>query len=97
MPELPISAGLPKGMPQYRCHKTVAALRITGIRESAGDAEGLVYLDVEPAVHGPVLTSLDWLDEKNVAVGGYLVSYEDGYRSYSPAAAFEAGYTLIPS
>lgn len=28
--------------------------------------------------------------------GGYLVIYEDGYMSFSPAAAFESGYTLIP-
>lgn len=29
-------------------------------------------------------------------VGGYLVFYEDRYESYSPARAFEEGYTRIP-
>lgn len=28
-------------------------------------------------------------------VGGYYVVYEDGYESWSPAEAFEKGYTLI--
>ena len=29
-------------------------------------------------------------------VGGYYVRYEDGYESWSPAKAFEEGYTRIP-
>jgi len=29
-------------------------------------------------------------------VGGYFVQYEDGYKSYSPAKAFEEGYTRLP-
>ena len=28
-------------------------------------------------------------------IGGYLVQYEDGYLSWSPAKAFEEGYTRI--
>ncbi|MCK9988658.1 MAG: hypothetical protein AzoDbin1_05130 [Azoarcus sp.] len=28
-------------------------------------------------------------------VGGYYVVYEDGYKSFSPAIAFESGYTRI--
>jgi hypothetical protein len=39
--------------------------------------------------------SLEYLDKHSPQAGGYYVVYEDGYRSYSPAAAFEAGYTLI--
>lgn len=27
--------------------------------------------------------------------GGYFVVYEDGYESFSPAKAFEEGYTRI--
>jgi hypothetical protein len=26
-------------------------------------------------------------------VGGYFVQYRDGYKSFSPAAAFEEGYS----
>ena len=28
-------------------------------------------------------------------VGGYLVRYEDGYLSWTPAEPFESGYTLV--
>ena len=28
-------------------------------------------------------------------VGGYYVVYKDGYKSFSPASAFEEGYTLV--
>lgn len=28
-------------------------------------------------------------------VGGYYVVYDDGYKSFSPAKAFEEGYTRI--
>jgi hypothetical protein len=28
-------------------------------------------------------------------VGGYYVVYADGYKSYSPAKAFEDGYTQV--
>jgi hypothetical protein len=28
-------------------------------------------------------------------VGGYFVEYEDGYESFSPAKAFEGGYTRL--
>ena len=28
-------------------------------------------------------------------VGGYYVVYEDGYKSFSPAGAFESGYTPL--
>ena len=31
---------------------------------------------------------------KNCAVAGYLVEYEDGYRSWSPASPFEAAYRV---
>ena len=28
-------------------------------------------------------------------VGGYYVVYKDGYKSFSPADAFESGYTRV--
>lgn len=36
-----------------------------------------------------------WLRRHLPVVGGYVVRYEDGYTSFSPAKAFEDGYTLI--
>lgn len=75
----------------YRSHKTVQAAKITGIKPT-GDA-GLLFIDDEQKVHCSV--SKEWLDKHQPAVGGYFVRYEDGYESFSPADAFEAGYTRV--
>ena len=80
---MPIEAELPK----YICHKEVHAIKILGIS-----------LDGELAFEKPFaprLMSHEWLDKHNPEVGGYLVIYKDGYQSFSPANAFEEGYTLI--
>ncbi len=37
----------------------------------------------------------DFINTHHPAIGGYLVLYEDGYLSYSPADPFEEGYKLI--
>jgi hypothetical protein len=34
-------------------------------------------------------------ERSNPQIGGYYVLYEDGYESFSPADAFESGYSLI--
>src|SRR5262245_23988923 len=39
--------------------------------------------------------SEEYVRKHNPQAGGYWVQYEDGYQSFSPAAAFESGYTLI--
>jgi hypothetical protein len=39
--------------------------------------------------------SVKWMEKNNPQAGGYFVRYEDGYESFSPAAAFESGYTRI--
>lgn len=81
-------------MPRYRCHKEVWALKIERI-------------DVTPGGGGYTLTPADerfapftlpgyFVDKHNPAPGGYFVRYDDGYESYSPAKAFEDGYTLVP-
>jgi hypothetical protein len=35
------------------------------------------------------------LDKHKPEVGGYYVVYKEGYKSFSPAGAFEEGYALI--
>jgi len=37
-----------------------------------------------------------WIAKHDPQPGGYYVRYADAYASYSPAEAFESGYTLIP-
>lgn len=74
-------------MPQYQCHKKVWALKIESADEST------VYF--EDKRYAPMYVGPAWVDKFNPEAGGYLVVYEDGYRSYSPAKAFESGYSLI--
>jgi hypothetical protein len=89
-------------MPKYQSHKKVWALKIKEIvfdhdlaskenRETDGSAtitpeeDGYASFKVDHAYcrkHGP-------------KAGGYYVVYEDGYKSWSPAEAFESGYTKL--
>ncbi len=90
-------------MPRYQCYKQVHALKIAAVvpkpnpdptgRSGASSYgatitpadEGYAPFDVTPEYHG----------KHRPVAGGYYVVYDDGYASYSPAAAFEAGYSLI--
>lgn len=79
-------------MPHYRCHKEVHALKIKTIDIlENGDAV------IMPAEEGfaSFQVSADYVTKHNPQAGGYYVVYEDGYESWSPADAFESGYTLI--
>lgn len=74
-------------LPRYKCHKEVAALQIDYV-----DGADLVFKDTR---YAPMYVGPAWIDKFNPQPGGYLVVYADGYRSYSPAKAFEEGYTLV--
>lgn len=80
-------------MQSYACHKTVKAFRIDRI-EQLGAFPGVTTYDIQ-GEHGYATVTGDWFDRHKPQLGGYYVIYEDGYESYSPAKAFEAGYTLI--
>ena len=43
--------------------------------------------------YAPLRVESDYLDKHEPQAGGYYVVYADGYKSYSPAKAFEEGYT----
>jgi hypothetical protein len=89
-------SGAAAEMPRYRCHKEVWALKIKEItRVPSGNATVTHSIVPEDRRYAPFVVSLEYLDKHSPQAGGYYVVYEDGYRSYSPAAAFEAGYTLI--
>jgi hypothetical protein len=45
--------------------------------------------------YAPIDVDRDFLDRHNPEEGGYYVVYKDGYKSFSPAEAFEEGYTKI--
>lgn len=87
---------MPK-LPRYRCHKIVRAAKIT--RVSYGNGGTLLTVAV-PRPGGrqesaELAVSTEWSQKHNPDVGGYVVVYADGYTSFSPAEAFEAGYTLL--
>lgn len=79
--------------PEFRCHKKVRALQIAGILTEFVRPQ-LAF--VEPGVEAFEVDAA-WVERHKPEVGGYFVVYEDGYFSYSPQEAFEAGYHLIPA
>lgn len=72
-------------MKTYKSHKTVKAAKIVNIADTVLHLEGGGWFKVG---------SLFILKHKP-HVGGYLVEYADGYRSFSPAKAFEEGYSEV--
>lgn len=52
---------------------------------------------ITPADEGfaPFMVDSAFMLKHRPYVGGYFVQYADGYKSFSPALAFEDGYTLI--
>lgn len=75
-------------LPQFKCHKVVRAAKIITIIRGEG-----VILVLEN--FGGVTVPRDWYDKHSPRVNGYFVVYEDGYQSYSPAEAFESGYSPV--
>ena len=90
-------------MPRYVCHKEVHALKIEKIefdidkakeinRETDGSA---TIFPVEKEIYAPFKVNHEYVRKHNPKAGGYYVVYADGYKSWSPADAFESGYTRI--
>lgn len=90
-------------MPKYQCHKQVWALKIKEIARDSekADAEsretdGSAIITPEESGYAPFRVEFEYMHKHKPQVGGYYVVYPgDGYASYSPAKAFEDGYTRI--
>lgn len=85
-------------MPRYKCHKEVWALKIAEIQDpTQPDCESDGSRIIVPADQGyaPFQVDHDYMRRNKPVVGGYYVVYDDGYKSFSPAKAFEEGYRLI--
>lgn len=80
-------------MPKYKCHKEVWALKIESIKQIDSDGNA----EITPAEEGfaPFIVSCEYAEKHKPHAGGYYVVYEDGYKSFSPAAAFEGGYAKV--
>ena len=92
-------------LPLYQCHKTVRALKIKAIAHKPNpDATGRSVAHSYGAVITPEEAGFQSFDVEAAyvtkhlpSVGGYFVVYDDGYTSYSPAKAFEDGYSPLPA
>lgn len=86
-------------IPRYKCHKEVHALKIEKVFDSfAPAAEGGAKTGGVLAVESPYASidvTIEWMQKHEPVAGGYYVVYDDGYTSFSPAEAFESGYTRI--
>lgn len=86
----------PVGLPVYQCHKQVRAAKIIDIRTMGSiHKTDFYHLHLDDATIAFMQVTPDWYQKHRPSVGGYFVQYEDGYQSYSPARAFESGYTKL--
>lgn len=90
-------------MPKYQCHKQVWALKIREIKHhenpdksgrSAAASYGATITPADPR-YGEFDVPAEFITKHKPVAGGYYVVYDDSYTSFSPAAAFESGYSLI--
>jgi hypothetical protein len=80
-------------LPRYKCHKEVHALKIKAIALADGGGNALITPEEGP--YAPFVVDAAYLEKHKPQAGGYYVVYDDGYKSWSPAKAFEDGYTRI--
>lgn len=80
-------------MPRYRSHKTVHALKIASIDRVRDD--GGARIVPADAGYAPFDIDAAYVGKYQPTAGGYYVVYEGGYKSWSPAEAFEGVYTRI--
>lgn len=87
-------------MPAYQSHKIVHALKIASIKYDGWDdpnreTDGSAVMTPVEEGYAPIKLEAEYCRKHKPQVGGYYVVYADGYKSWSPADAFEQGYTRI--
>lgn len=89
-------------MPQYQCHKKVWALKIKAIvfdrnlaKHENRETDGTATITPDDSGYAPFKVDAAYVTKHKPELGGFFVQYEDGYKSFSPAKAFEDGYTRI--
>lgn len=85
--------GAAREMPRYQSHKKVWALKIATVTANAVDRRLLVSFADEG--FAPMDLASDIVMRYTPVPGDYYVVYDDGYKSISPAKAFEEGYTRL--
>lgn len=79
------------GMPKYRAHKIIQALKID---EGRITTSGTLLIPANRD-YDPFIVTRAFSSKHMPGGGGYFVRYKDGYESFSPAEAFEDGYTAL--
>ena len=79
-------------MPKYQSHKQVWALKIETVTILDDGGADIVPADGN---YGTFKVGKEYVEKHKPQEGGYYVQYEGGYDSWSPADAFEGGYTLL--
>ena len=80
-------SGASMEMPRYRSHKQVWALEIATVVGR--------YLTFRDAGYAGVMCPEPMFSRYTPVPGDFYVVYDDGYKSFSPAKAFNEGYTRI--
>ncbi len=97
--ELAAASGDAAQLPRYQCHKKVWALKIKSVAlmDSDGihESDGSATITPEDDGYSPFMVGRAFVEKHKPVAGGYYVVYDDGYKSFSPAKAFEDGYTLL--
>jgi hypothetical protein len=89
-------------MPKYKCIKEVWALKIARIildsdlaRFGNRGTDGSAILYPKNTLYAPFEVPADYVRKHDPQPGGYYVVYKGGYKSFSPAQAFEEGYIPV--
>jgi len=81
-------------LPRWQSHKVVGADKIVAVCDESPSMTG--HWDLLCGASVPVSLELAHrVPEGLSSLGGYYVRYEDGFESWSPAEAFERGYTRM--
>lgn len=80
---------------QWRSHKIVRAGKLMAQQVEHDESEGSSTLTVEDVNGAPckVLVPANFFARGAPSPGDYIVIYDDGYVSWSPAKVFDEGYT----
>ena len=80
----------------WQCHKIVKAGKIKILpMEKDGKPIGPVVVEDVNGVNAAVAVDDNIFARGWPQLGDYLVIYDDGYKSWSPAKAFKEGYTRL--
>jgi len=94
-------------MPRYQSHKKVHALKIDSIefdrdkaKAEGRETDGSAIITPADDGYAPFRVDALYVNKRlpakqDVPIRGYYVVYKDGYKSWSPAEAFEEGYTKV--